>query len=351
VSGRHDGIFRETDLNIGQEFSNDYEKSKFLAEQIVREDRHLDAYTIFRPSIIVGDHRTGFTSTFHGFYVPLRIAYALANMIHYDQIFEVDYLQILGLKGDEHKNLVPVDWVSDAIVSILALRPPKNQTFALVSRNPVTTGQLRKVFGEVIHHFSDAAKDATAATKADMSGMEAFQQAYVNQFATYRSYWRDDPKFDCANTTSILTGKPCPLIDDEVLFKLCRYAVEAKFGWPRNFAAKLEFSPRDWIRRRSDYAGWNVEDRQSPMLDPRKELRLDIAGLGGGQWAILQEKKGEFVCREDCGPCDRKIRMNAATFRQLTQGELTWEQALANARVIVYGNSEGLAQWAGFFRN
>lgn len=352
VCGRHFGVFRESELDIGQEFSNDYEKSKFLAEQLVRGDRHLDAFTIFRPSIIVGDHQTGHTSTFHGFYVPLRIAYALANMIHYEQLFEVDYLQLLGLKGDEQKNLVPVDWVSDAIVSILARRPPENRTYALVSRNPVTTLRLRTVFGDALRHHAAAAQGAAAPPmEAGFGGLEAFQQAYVNQFAAYRSYWRDDPQFDCTNTLNALSGKPCPVISDEVLLKLCLYAVEAKFGWPRNVAPRPKFSPRDWIRRKRGYLGWRVEERESSAADGVRELCLDIAGLGGGQWAIRRHENGEFTCREDRGPCNRKIQMNAGTFQELTQGELTWEQALVNARVIVYGVSKDLAQLTGFFRN
>jgi thioester reductase-like protein len=351
VCGRHFGIFRESELEIGQEFSNDYEKSKFQAEQLVRGDRHLEAFTIFRPSIIVGDYRTGYTSTFHGFYVPLRIAYALANMIHYDQLFEVDYLQILGLKGDERKNLVPVDWVSDAIVSIFARQPPKNRTYALVSQNPVTTLRLRTVFGDAIRRLDGVAKETSAAAKADFAGMEAFEQAYVDQFAVYRSYWRDDPQFDCSNTLSVLGGKPCPVISDEVLLKLCRFAVESHFGWPRSFAPKPDFSPRDWMRRNKGYVGWRVEEREPPAANGDRELQLDIAGLGGGQWAIRRGENGDFTCREDRGPGSRKVRMNALTFQELTRGELTLKQAVANAKVIVYGDSGDLAGLVEFLRN
>ena len=57
----------ETELDVGQTPGNDYEHSKIEAERLVRAADWLDPPTIYRPSIIVGDSRTGYTATFHGF--------------------------------------------------------------------------------------------------------------------------------------------------------------------------------------------------------------------------------------------------------------------------------------------
>jgi thioester reductase-like protein len=71
VAGTHDGRFAECDLELGQRFRNSYEQSKFEAEQLVRSRPELP-FTILRPSIIVGDRRSGWTAAFNVLYWPLR---------------------------------------------------------------------------------------------------------------------------------------------------------------------------------------------------------------------------------------------------------------------------------------
>ena len=73
VSGRHPGIFHEHDLERGQAFSNWYEETKYQAEREVRErmQEGLRA-TIYRPSIVVGDSRTGATRKYDGPYGMIR---------------------------------------------------------------------------------------------------------------------------------------------------------------------------------------------------------------------------------------------------------------------------------------
>jgi thioester reductase-like protein len=71
VSGTHAGRFTESDYTVGQGFRNSYEQSKFEAEALVRSRPDLPT-TILRPSIIVGDSRSGWTSAFNVLYWPLR---------------------------------------------------------------------------------------------------------------------------------------------------------------------------------------------------------------------------------------------------------------------------------------
>jgi nucleoside-diphosphate-sugar epimerase len=71
VAGTHAGRFLECDCNVGQQFHNSYEQSKFEAEQLVRAREGLP-FTILRPSIVVGDCRSGWTSAFNVLYWPLR---------------------------------------------------------------------------------------------------------------------------------------------------------------------------------------------------------------------------------------------------------------------------------------
>ena len=73
VSGRHAGLFCETDLDVGQSFNNFYESTKFEAEKRVRQAmvKGLKA-TIYRPAVVVGNSHTGETQKFDGPYFIMQ---------------------------------------------------------------------------------------------------------------------------------------------------------------------------------------------------------------------------------------------------------------------------------------
>ena len=100
VAGKTEGVAREDEL-VPVEFNNTYEQTKWESEQLVRERQHDLPISIFRPSIIVGDSRTGYTSNFRVLYWPLKaLSTGLAVVVPLDAKGLVD--------------LVPVDYVVDA---------------------------------------------------------------------------------------------------------------------------------------------------------------------------------------------------------------------------------------------
>src|SRR5215211_3040230 len=100
VAGNHVGEFTEDDLDVGQGFRNPYERSKFEAEQVVRARRGRLPLQIFRPSIIVGERRTGWTASFNVLYTPLRA-------------FARGALPALPGRASSPVDVVPVDYVAD----------------------------------------------------------------------------------------------------------------------------------------------------------------------------------------------------------------------------------------------
>lgn len=100
VAGRAQGLVMEDEL-VPTTFTNTYEQTKWEAEQLVREHQRDLPITIFRPSIVVGDSKTGYTSNFRVLYWPLKtLASGLAIVAPLDPKGIVD--------------LVPVDYVVDA---------------------------------------------------------------------------------------------------------------------------------------------------------------------------------------------------------------------------------------------
>jgi thioester reductase-like protein len=359
VCGLRSGRVLESELDVGQDFGNDYERSKAQSEKLVRSDESLDAYTVFRPSIIVGDSNTGFTSTFHGFYSPLRVAAALLASVGLHEALEVDYLALLGLEGHELKNFVPVNWVSDALITILTRETPRKQAYALVSERPVSVRRLRRVFEsavrnheEQIERYSTSARggrssQATSSAVAQ-ANLQTYQNKYVEHFAVYRSYWRDDPDFDCSNTRSVLPDLPCPEVTDGMLDTLCRFALEANFGFPPRRYGLPDFLPRDWLHRFGE-PPTDGSGSTSPTAASGR-IGITVTGPGGGCWTLFTNGRDSFSYQHGAEDVTAIARTTADTFEQLVHGHLSLDEVLAEARLVFYGDQATADQLRAFIR-
>jgi len=127
VAGTHEGVFNEDDLNVGQDFRNPYERSKFEAEQLVRSYSDRLPIQVFRPSIIVGEHSSGWTMSFNVLYSPLKA-------------FSRGALPAIPAKRGAPVDVVPVDYVADAVFEV-ANRPAHTgaETYHLVAGPQATT--------------------------------------------------------------------------------------------------------------------------------------------------------------------------------------------------------------------
>lgn len=134
VSGRHPGLFRETDLDVGQHFNNSYEETKFLAEALVqsRMSGGLPA-TIYRPAIVVGDSRTGATQKYDGPYPVIRLLLRQAHTA---------IMPVVGDPDATRVNLVPSDFVLGAI-DFLSQRPDTvGNVYQLADPRPLTASEI-----------------------------------------------------------------------------------------------------------------------------------------------------------------------------------------------------------------
>jgi thioester reductase-like protein len=128
VAGEPPGLFREDQLDVGQHFRNPYERSKFEAERMLRERAAHLPLQVLRPSIIVGDSRTGRTSSFNVLYGPLK---ALAG----------GRIPAIPARRSSPVDIVPVDYVADRAYELLTDGP--DGTFHVVAgRNATTVGRL-----------------------------------------------------------------------------------------------------------------------------------------------------------------------------------------------------------------
>ncbi len=230
VCGLRNGCIQESDVDVGQSPSNAYEATKLLAEQMVRAADFLDRPTIYRPSIIVGDSTSGFTSTFHGFYAPLKLAHTLVSKVVRGATAGSLLIAALGLRGDERKNFVPVDWVSATICHLHGNSDCRGSTYHLTSPHPTSIAEMAAVMQQVVEAMSPLGESDTS---WNYDGAW-FEKTFREQMAVYGAYWRDDPQFDVTNTRRAAPHLPCPCVDSAMLTRLARYAIESNFGRGRS---------------------------------------------------------------------------------------------------------------------
>jgi thioester reductase-like protein len=138
VSGTAVGLYRETDLDVGQKFKNYYEETKFLAEVVVKESGLPTA--IYRPGIVVGNSKTGETAKFDGPYFSLN---AMRNLPSPGVFIKVG-------TGANHVNLVPVDFVLEAVARLSTWDGAVGKTYHLTDPDPSSAFEIEEMFARAL---------------------------------------------------------------------------------------------------------------------------------------------------------------------------------------------------------
>ena len=132
VAGKREGLILETDLQHDAGFRNYYEESKYLAEVEVDALKSQLPLTIHRPSVVCGDSKTGETAKYDGVYY----------LIHYLRKWP-SLLSLFNIGNHNVSlNLVPVDFVVDAMVALAWDSGAVGKTVQLADPDPLTTYEL-----------------------------------------------------------------------------------------------------------------------------------------------------------------------------------------------------------------
>ncbi len=215
VSGDRRGTFYEEDLDAGQKFHNDYERTKFDAERLVRDALRRLPITVVRPGIIVGDSRTGEIDKLDGPYYLMVLIATNASGVR---------LPLLG-RGDVPLHLVPIDYVIEAAWRVARSEGAAGKTFHLVDPAPMCARAVFEGVAEHAHtekprgHIPRPLARAVLRTPG-LSRLGRGPLAFVDVL--------DHPvHYDQSNTASALagTGLTCPALSD-YLPTLVRYVLD-----------------------------------------------------------------------------------------------------------------------------
>jgi NAD(P)-dependent dehydrogenase (short-subunit alcohol dehydrogenase family) len=142
VAGLYEGHFTEDMFDEGQPLEHPYHRTKFEAEKLVRE-RVEGAWRVYRPSIVVGNSRTGEMDKIDGpyyfFKAIQRIRHALPQ-----------WFPLVSIEWGK-TNLVPVDYVAAAIDHIAHQDGLDGQAFHLVNPRPMKSGDVLNTFANAAH--------------------------------------------------------------------------------------------------------------------------------------------------------------------------------------------------------
>jgi NAD(P)-dependent dehydrogenase (short-subunit alcohol dehydrogenase family) len=138
VAGDHRGLFDETMFDVGQRLPSPYHRTKFEAEQLVRSQDAVP-WRVYRPAIVVGDSRTGAIDKVDGPYYFFPTLAALAATAGVGRLPIV--LPDLGAT-----NVVPVDYVADALDALIHRPGLDGRAFHLVHPRPQSLTEVYNAF-------------------------------------------------------------------------------------------------------------------------------------------------------------------------------------------------------------
>lgn len=204
VSGTARGVFRETDLDVGQGFKNFYEETKFQAE--VEVARSAVPRTIYRPGVVVGDSKSGETGKFDGPYFVLRAMERLPSPGTFVR---------LGA-GDATVNVVPVDFVIEALARLSAVEGSRGKTYHLTDPNPHSPLEVAQLFAAALGKTFLYVPLPMVVAKAMFTPGPV--QAFFGMPKEALDYFDDRVRHDATQATKDLSalGIECPRLKDYV---------------------------------------------------------------------------------------------------------------------------------------
>lgn len=142
AAGLYPGVFREDMFEEATGLSHPYFSTKHESERIVRTELNRP-FRIYRPSFVVGDSRTGEMDKIDGPYYLFKSLKSLRQTLP-------PWAPMLGIEGGRF-NLVPVDFVVDAIAHLAFIPGQDGQTFHLTDNQHWRFGELLNMFARAAH--------------------------------------------------------------------------------------------------------------------------------------------------------------------------------------------------------
>ena len=246
AAGKKTGVCREERIET-EDFHNVYEETKCRGEKMAAEicAREGIRCSIYRPSIVYGDSRTGGSLTFRALYYPVR------TLLFFRDLYRADILENGGQKAKEMGvqmdrdgwihlpirmegkenggiNLIPVDFFLRAFMALWEDRR-EGGIFHLVNPRPKKMEELIEYTRRLFRIAGIRAVPSGEVLSAARNPLEILFDTYLD---AYQPYMCDTRVFDSREADSVLRRRNllCPDLDFEIFSRCMNYAVAAGWG-------------------------------------------------------------------------------------------------------------------------
>ena len=254
AAGLYDGVFREDMFEEAEELDHPYFRTKHDSEAIVRSECDVP-WRIYRPAIVVGHSKTGEIDKIDGPYYFFKLIQKMRRAVP-------QWVPTIGIEGGRI-NIVPVDFVVDAMDHIAHKKGLDGKCFHLTDPEPWRVGEILNMFARAAH-----APQMTMRLNAKM-------------FSFIPSFVID----------SMMSLAPVRRIQKQVLSDLgIPKDMFAFVNYPTRFdnreAAKALKGSGIEVPRLADYA-WRLWDYWERHLDPDLFIDRSLAGKVRGKVVVV----------------------------------------------------------------
>ncbi len=237
AAGLFEGIFREDMFEEAENLDHPYFMTKHESEKIVRTECK-GPFRVYRPGLVVGDSKTGEMDKIDGPYYFFKLIQRIRQLLP-------PWMPMIGIEGGRI-NIVPVDYVVDAMDHIAHQPKLDGKCFHLTDPDAKRVGDVLNIFARAAHAPTMSLRINAALfgfiPKAIKKGMMALTPVRrvknavmkdlglpedMMQFINYPT------RFDNRDTAAALKGSgiSCPDLDD--------YATRIWDYWERNLDPDL----------------------------------------------------------------------------------------------------------------
>jgi NAD(P)-dependent dehydrogenase (short-subunit alcohol dehydrogenase family) len=237
AAGMFEGIFREDMFEEAENLQHPYFATKHESEKIVRKEVK-GAFRIYRPGSVVGDSKTGEMDKIDGPYYFFKLIQRIRQVLP-------PWMPTIGIEGGRI-NIVPVDYVVDAMDYIAHQPNLDSKCFHLTDPEPMRIGDVLNTLARAAHAPTMSLRINAALfgfiPKAIRNGMMSLapvrrvKDAIMNDLGLPEdilSFVNYPTRFDNRDAAAALKGSgiSCPKLDD--------YAEKLWDYWERNLDPDL----------------------------------------------------------------------------------------------------------------
>ena len=326
-AGLYEGLFREDMFDEAEGLEHPYFRTKHDSEGIVRRECGIP-WRVYRPALVVGDSRTGEMDKIDGPYYFFKLIQRLRKILP-------SWMPTIGIEGGRI-NVVPVDFVINAVDHIAHLKGEDGKCFHLVDPTPMRVGDLLNTFARAAHApemsmrinaalFSFIPRQIRKSLMA-LTPVRRIRGAILKDLGLPDEIFRFvnyPTRFDCRETTRALkgTGIAVPRLED--------YAWRLWDYWERHLDPDLfvDFSLRGQVEGRVV-----LVTGASSGIGKATAWKLAEAGAHVVTIAHDKEQLDETVCEFEIAGL--KLHAYFGDLSDMASGEAVTRQVVADHGVV-----------------